>query len=394
MNIPRSRRHILIVDDNIAVASMLKMLLVSREYDVSVANSSEEMFEKISPAKTDLIIMDIILPDENGLEVLKKIRADAKTQTLPVVILSAKSAPNDITDALYSGADDYLTKPFKFEELLARIESVMRRSHSYSEADPAVQSESIIKQLRHIVDNELMIPAFQPIFLLKTSKVYGFEALARPQVTGLLSNPEILFKWGIQYGFYSDLELLSWQKAVKSASSKLKGKKLFLNCNPFWVEDARFIEVNSIFKDSGITPDEVVLEITERSAISNDDRFFEHLAIYRQNGFRFAVDDVGSGYASLESIVRTRPEVLKIDRHIVTNIHKDTIKMSIVRFIVRFCQENKILSIAEGIEKKEELEAVKQLGVDAVQGYFLSRPVPVIDMESMDTAIFARLEAA
>ncbi|MBF0479063.1 MAG: EAL domain-containing protein [Candidatus Omnitrophica bacterium] len=390
----KTKRHILIVDDNTAVAAMLKMLLFSRGFEVVIAKSAATMFEQISPARTDLILMDILLPNENGLDVLRELKADTHTQNIPVVILSAKSSQTDIIDALYSGAEDYLTKPFKFEELLARLEAILRRSQFYSGNNSARHEDCVISQIREIIDNELMVSFYQPIFLLGSCKIYGFEALARPQTTGLLANPEILFKWAMQYGFYSDLEMLSWQMAVKAAREKIGNKKLFLNCSPFWVEDTRFIEVNSIFKDTGIKPEGVVLEITERSAISNDDRFFEHLAIYRDNGFSFAVDDVGSGYASLESIVRTRPEVLKIDRHIVTNIFKDPIKMSIVRFIVRFCQENHILSIAEGVEKKEELTAVKQLGVDAVQGYYLAKPSNQIDLEDMERSVFDRIAIA
>ncbi|MBF0619960.1 MAG: EAL domain-containing protein, partial [Candidatus Omnitrophica bacterium] len=109
---------------------------------------------------------------------------------------------------------------------------------------------------------------------------------------------------------------------------------------------------------------------------------------FRESGFSFAVDDVGGGYASLESIVATKPEIVKIDAHIVRDIQKDSVKRSIVKFIVAFCKENQIISVAEGIENKEELQAILDLGVDAGQGYYLFRPTPDLNIRAMkDTCL-------
>ncbi|NLE65624.1 MAG: EAL domain-containing protein, partial [Elusimicrobia bacterium] len=107
------------------------------------------------------------------------------------------------------------------------------------------------------------------------------------------------------------------------------------------------------------------------------------LTEYRDHGFSFAIDDVGGGYAGLESIVSTKPEIVKIDAHIIRNIHLDAIKRSIVKFIVAFCRENDIVSIAEGVETREEFDVVRQMGVDAVQGYYLFRPTPDLDLHTM-----------
>jgi len=97
----------------------------------------------------------------------------------------------------------------------------------------------------------------------------------------------------------------------------------------------------------------------------------------------FAVDDVGGGYASLESIVETRPEAVKIDRHIVSQLEKDSFRRSIVKFIVSFCKEHKIFSIAEGIEIMKDFEIVRELGVDAGQGYYFQKPSPDIKPEDV-----------
>jgi EAL domain-containing protein (putative c-di-GMP-specific phosphodiesterase class I) len=142
------------------------------------------------------------------------------------------------------------------------------------------------------------------------------------------------------------------------------------------VEGSKFPTIQNLFEKAGIDPQNVYLEITERSAISNFKKFYQDLHVYREYGFKFAVDDVGGGYASLESIIETRPEVVKIDRHIVHTMSEDALRRGIVKFIVSFCKENNIMSVAEGIETKDDFEVAKQLGVDAGQGFYFHTPAP------------------
>jgi len=377
-----NRKRILLVDDDTSVTQMLKMLLETRGYVVTVASSGRAAFEKVEEA-TDLILLDVVLPDQDGFDICRRFKENRDTRHIPIIILSAKMLSQDIIEALYLGADDYLTKPFEYEELVARMETVMRRRFLVEDVQSSRAERSFVREIRKIIERELVTPFFQPIFLVETMEVFGFEALCRPHSTTLLANPEMLFKAALRFGFYQELELLSWRRAIEDVACRLKGEKVFLNCNPYLVEGPQFLKIKSIFEENAIDVNNVVLEITERSSVSNFKTFYQHLAHYRDHGFQFAVDDVGGGYASLEAIVETKPEVVKIDRHIVANLNQDPFKKSIIKFIVAFCKENGILSIAEGIETREDLEGVIDLGVDAVQGYFLSRPSPHIDRQAL-----------
>ena len=381
------KKHILLVDDDTSVTKMLCMLLETRGYDVDVANTAQEAFQQISP-KTDLVILDLTLPDIDGFDVCRRFKQQSDTKTIPIVMLSAKVMCGDIVEGLYLGADDYLTKPFEYEELVARMEAVMRRfigRPHFVPNDTQRGQDNIIRELRKIIQGELIVPYFQPIYYFDSLKLVGLEALSRPKTSSILSNPELLFKAAIQYGFYQEMEIVAWRKALEYANEKLPDTHLFLNCNPYLVEGPKFLTVKSLFDQWKIQVQRVVLEITERSAISDFRIFYEHLRRYREYGFKFAVDDVGGGYASLESIVETKPEVVKIDRHIVDHLDSDMFKQSIVKFIVAFCRENNILSIAEGIERREDYEVLKKLGVDAGQGYFLFRPSPEINISEIQT---------
>jgi two-component system KDP operon response regulator KdpE len=116
--------RILIVDDEKAIRRFLKASLASRGYTVIEAASGADALEKSVSFHPDVIILDLGLPDLDGVEVIREVRKRAKT---PIIILSVRDEVNDKVAALDAGADDYLTKPFSITELIARLKAVMRR---------------------------------------------------------------------------------------------------------------------------------------------------------------------------------------------------------------------------------------------------------------------------
>jgi two-component system, OmpR family, KDP operon response regulator KdpE len=117
--------QILLVDDEIAIQRAMTPLLRSRGYTVAVAGSGREALETFERELPDLVILDLGLPDMDGVEVCRRVRQRADT---PIVILSARGAEKDKVAALDQGADDYVTKPFGPEELMARVRAALRRS--------------------------------------------------------------------------------------------------------------------------------------------------------------------------------------------------------------------------------------------------------------------------
>ena len=117
--------HILIIDDDIQLTKLIKTYLEKHTYKVTTNNNSTEGFELFQKNKTiDLIILDITMPGLDGFQVLRKIR---ETSTIPIIMLTARGEVSDKVIGLESGADDYMPKPFEPEELIARIQSIMRR---------------------------------------------------------------------------------------------------------------------------------------------------------------------------------------------------------------------------------------------------------------------------
>lgn len=122
--------RILIIEDDAGIASLMKLELAHEGYAVSAAATGPAGLEQFEQSAPDLVLLDIMLPGLNGLEVLRRIR---KTSSVPVILVTARSETMDTVSGLDAGADDYITKPFAIEELLARIRSMLRRTASYAQ---------------------------------------------------------------------------------------------------------------------------------------------------------------------------------------------------------------------------------------------------------------------
>ena len=134
---------ILLVEDDTGIASFMKLELTHEGYSVDTAEDGRSGLELFEAKQYQLVLLDIMLPVLNGIEVLRRIR---KISTVPVILVSARSETTDAVTGLDSGADDYITKPFAIEELLARIRSALRRNN-FTGKNPEAEQSSIIKSL-------------------------------------------------------------------------------------------------------------------------------------------------------------------------------------------------------------------------------------------------------
>ena len=209
-----------------------------------------------------------------------------------------------------------------------------------------------------------------PILVADSRQVYGYEALARGTLRTLRS-PEIMFDVAAEADLLWELGRLCRSKAIESMKTHLtRGELLFLNVDPHDFADPQFSQLDREVAE----PHRVVIEITERTAIKDYPKFRERLKALRERGYRFAVDDAGSGYAGLGSIANLEPDFIKLDISLINCIDTNFIKQNLVETMVRFANDQGAQVIAEGVERAEEYETVKGLGVHLVQGFFLHRP--------------------
>jgi EAL domain-containing protein (putative c-di-GMP-specific phosphodiesterase class I)/GGDEF domain-containing protein len=211
---------------------------------------------------------------------------------------------------------------------------------------------------------------YHPIVVADSRKIFGYEALARGTMRSMRS-PEVMFEVAAKSDLIWDLSRLCRNRAIEGMNKLLKdGELLFMNVDPADFADPSFTEMDLKVSD----PTRVVIEITERTAIKDYPKFRERLKAFRDKGYRFAVDDAGSGYAGLGSIANLEPDFIKLDMSLINCIDTNFIKQNLVETMVRFANDQGAMVIAEGVERAEDFEVVKALGVHLVQGFFVHRP--------------------
>lgn len=259
------------------------------------------------------------------------------------------------------------------------LESALQASHTREEIDASERK----RRLREIIDADDVTTLVHPIFRLEDDSIIGYEALSRgPQ--GEFERPDKLFKVAYDADLVLRLERLCRRQAIRAAADMPEGRLLFLNIEPEAIADPELRDVmfTALLADSEITPDRVVLEITERSAITDFPAFRSTLEYLRALGFRVAVDDAGAGYGSLQVLAEVRPEWLKIDMSLIRGIDCDDVRAQLVHSMVMFADRSGVKVIAEGIETSGELEKLRSLGVEFGQGFLFTRPVPPFPADS------------
>jgi len=240
----------------------------------------------------------------------------------------------------------------------------------------AIENHHHEELFSYIIEEKAIQTVFQPIISLHNSQIYGYEALTRGPANTSFENPEALFDYALKNGQLWELEHICRANALKYAYHLRAEGKLFLNVNPNIMNDPKFKQgftkdFLSIFQ---MDSDSIVFEITEREAINNLKDFINTIDHYKKQFYQIAIDDVGAGYSGLNVITDVRPHFIKLDMKLIRDINKDRTKQLLVRSLSEFANYSQIHIIAEGIETREELVTLIDIGVHFGQGYFIQRP--------------------
>lgn len=230
-----------------------------------------------------------------------------------------------------------------------------------------------------ILEKKRIKPVFQPIVSLTDGKIIGYEALSRIVEPQEIMSSEELFHLACLYGKIWELEQLCRSRILEKyheLCSKNKGGKLFLNVNPMVIHDKEFRIgfTSQCLKQYNLNIEDIVFEVTERSAVEDMRGFKDTIRHYKSQGYEIAIDDVGACYSGLNLICDIVPHYIKLDMALIHDIHKEPVKYAMVKSLVEFANLTNIQLVAEGIECKEELKALIKLGVHNGQGYFLRKP--------------------
>lgn len=231
-------------------------------------------------------------------------------------------------------------------------------------------------ELRKIISSNNLRTVFQPIISLQTGDVIGYEALTRGPKDSKYINPEILFEDAKTHNLLWELEILCRSNAIKTFSSHNSEKLLFVNIDPAVLNDEHFIKgsTKEVLAENHISPMSLIFEITEKTSIDNYKNFNEVINYYKNQGYKIAIDDVGTGYSGLSTIAKTRPNYIKMDMSLITNVTRDNFKKAIIKSFVEFANSTNTKIIAEGIEDVSDLYTLIEIGVHYGQGYLINKP--------------------
>jgi EAL domain-containing protein (putative c-di-GMP-specific phosphodiesterase class I)/DNA-binding response OmpR family regulator len=542
-----SAEKVLIVDDDEDIILVVHTILASAGYTPFTARNGREAVDMAVDLKPDLILLDVMMPELSGWEVCTTLKNTPETRQVPVAMLTVKSEIRDLITGMQVGADDYITKPFTRQKLLATVrrlidekgakpapamiteneearfknllfdavtelptvpviidalrdrlldsrdlgvlyvdveqyshieetygwevfDSLLRHTgkelrrmvgtvfatedfvavnraggsdfyvlasiepgeeavtrlqrkarqvedslrdtieesfgnrihkrigvfvgHAVIRSTPQMRVERLVyralrqaimiattkeeerqaylrETFREILRKRRIRTVYQAIFHLSSMDLFGHEALTRGPVETAFESPDLLFQFAAEHESTWDLE----QLCIDSSTSRFHARAehlLFLNVEAGTIH--RLTEHESTFASLFAMRDRVVLEVTERSAIRDIPVLRSALDALRAQGFRVAIDDAGSGYASLQAIAELKPNFLKVANTLVTGLHADTIKRDVVEMLVNLARRIDAQCVAEGIETPEDLEECRRLGIPYGQGFYLGVP--------------------
>jgi EAL domain-containing protein (putative c-di-GMP-specific phosphodiesterase class I) len=232
-------------------------------------------------------------------------------------------------------------------------------------------------RLQEIILCDQISSRFQPVVDIQRGGILGFEALSRGPAGSEHHSPINLFEVAAQADLVFELDRHCRRKALQSAKELPANTRLFVNVFPSSMYDPDFQGQSLIqmLDGYGLSPDRIVLEISEKYAIENYAIFVESIENLTSMGFSIAVDDVGAGHSGLERVTQIRPRYLKFDMQLVRGIDGSPMRQEMARSLKTFADKMGSTIIAEGIEREAELRTCIDLGIDYGQGYLLGRPV-------------------
>lgn len=216
-----AKEKILIVEDEKDIVELIKYNLEKENFKVQSANNGQKALDLVSKNQPNLILLDLMLPEIDGLEVCRKLKKDPKTSHIPIIMLTAKSAESDKIVGLELGADDYITKPFSVKELIARIKALLRRMN------PEAKQVEIIKLGEVSIDfSKYLVTQKGKSIELTTKEFELFKALINARGRAISRDTLLENVWGYDYSLEIttrtvDVHILNLRKKLKSIADRI-----------------------------------------------------------------------------------------------------------------------------------------------------------------------------
>jgi EAL domain-containing protein (putative c-di-GMP-specific phosphodiesterase class I)/CheY-like chemotaxis protein len=378
--------RVMLVDDEETVLDVMTEVMSSdRSIDVvATARDPREAYVLATESRPDVALVDVRMPGGGGPVAARGIRRGSPDTR--VVAVSADADPEVVISMITAGATGYIGKDEPVEQLLRAVHRSAEGRATISVGSIEATAELLAEQLsdhearaaRAAADRvatAIVGPGlhmvFQPIVELSSGRILGLEALARFTDRPRRS-PDTWFAEAAKVGLLEELELEAVRRAVGELRHVPTGAFLSINLSPETLGSDGLAELI----DPSVAR-RIVIEITERSRIRGYDTLIARMRPLRALGVRFAIDDVGAGFSSLERVIHLEPDFMKLDGSTVTGLAEDPMRRALIERLVSFSDDIGVSVIAEGIEGRRDLDVLRTLYVPYGQGHYLGRPGPI-----------------
>ncbi|HVJ40958.1 MAG TPA: EAL domain-containing response regulator [Dongiaceae bacterium] len=376
-----------IVDDEPGICRLVERVATDCGYQVFATTDPAKFRQEIAELDPAIIILDLQIPGMDGIELLRELSGLGLSGH---VLLISGSDIKIMESAMFLGLargmrmEGFLQKPMRLEEL----RQILNRLNPMSR-------EPTREELLSVIEENGLSLHYQAKLDLQSDAIVGVEALARwghpklgaiPPDTfiSLAERSEVitpLTRWVIAEAIAQAGEWRAEGYDI-STSINLSAAATYSYDLPDWVE--------TVCTRAGLPTDRVTFELTETAAMQDGIKLLDVLTRLRLKGFQLSIDDFGIGYSSLVQLQKLPFSELKIDISFIQNLLKTESSNVIVDTIIGMARNLKLRTVAEGVESREVLTALKTKGCDYAQGFYISKPLPAEDFVRLRPAFRLR----
>ena len=376
-----SHLRLLILDDDPLVGEMVRMMAASIGAESAYCRTADEFFTQVSDWEPSHILLDLVMPGIDGVEVIQRL-GEVGCQAILIIV---SGVDRRVLDAAQRSARQHLlrlagalSKPFSRGALATLLETGNTAPKLRLVAASPVSTPSS-HELAHALSEGEIAPVFQPKVRCSDGSLIGYEALARwTREETNICGPDIFVPLAERTGQAARLtdviadRSLAWLGGNFAALPHSVAINIPAQCLK---DDHSVRAIADACSRYGVAPERVVLEVTESGAIDPDTGALDVLTRARLMGMKLSIDDFGVGYSSLVQLARMPFSEIKIDRSFVAELCHSREAQAIIAAIIGMSEGLGMTTVAEGVEDLDTYMRLREMGCYAAQGYFIGRPM-------------------
>lgn len=386
-------RRVLIVDDDVFQQRTITRRLDALGYANDCAGTLAEAAARLAHAPYDAVLLDLSLGEADGISLLQAVR-DSRSDPAVIIVSGledrVRSASFRLAEALGLRVGGSLRKPVTQDDLRGALDRLpIRSAHGSATSGQPPSKRPVISalELERAVSKREIAVRYQPKVCLRHGHTVGFEALARwPSDAPHAVSPDVFIPLAEKNNLIIPLTFHVLAEALATCRRwrvRNPACSVAVNISPLVLADPSLPEeIERMLRDAGLGAGALVAEITESTVIQHPLIAAEVLTRLRIKGVRLSIDDFGTGHSSLLSLLKLPFSELKIDKSFISQCDVDPDAWKIARATISMARELGLTVVAEGVERPEIADMLRQVGCDVGQGWLFARAMDAIALEA------------